>query len=199
MTYGGGVYWEAWSSKKIDLQGEVGLAEEEGEGGGAVFDLVGLGHVQRFGDGLAVDGDHFGRFVGGLAQFDVLGEEDVADFAADAVGGVEGTNGRPILTGAANLFAQLITRCFLRGLAGLDAARGHFPTDVVNRIAVLAQEDDIPAGGDRHDPDRIDFLDDVVDAGRAVRQEELILADAVPGAGPGDFAGEGGEGFLHLR
>ena len=129
------------------------MAEEEGEGGGAVFDLVGLGHVQGFGDGLAVDFDDLGWFVGGLAQFDVLGEEDVADFAADAVGGVEGTNGRPILAGAAHFFAQFFTRRFLRGLAVLDAARGHFPTQIVNGIAVLAQEDDIPAGGDGHDPD----------------------------------------------
>ena len=72
-----------WSSSKLDLQ-QVGLAEEEGEGGGAVFDLVGLGHVQDFGDRFVVDFGDFGRFRRGLAQFDVLGEEDIADFVADA-------------------------------------------------------------------------------------------------------------------
>ena len=37
----------------------MGLGEEEGEGGGAVVDLVGLGHVQDFGDGFGVNLDDF--------------------------------------------------------------------------------------------------------------------------------------------
>ena len=39
--------------------------------------------------------DDFGGFVGDLSKFDVSGEEDVADFVADAVGSVEGADGGP--------------------------------------------------------------------------------------------------------
>ena len=45
---------------------QVGLAKEDGQGGGAVFDLVGASHVQHCGDGVLVDFDHAGPEPGVL-------------------------------------------------------------------------------------------------------------------------------------
>ena len=75
------------AASQLDDLAQAGLSQKQGQGGGAVADLVGAGHGQHFRQG--VDFDEFGRFVLGLPEGDVAGDVDVGGLVADAVGGVE--------------------------------------------------------------------------------------------------------------
>jgi hypothetical protein len=52
---------------------------------------------------------------------------------------------------------------------------------------------DFPGAGDRDDKSRADLLNDVVSGLPPVGEQDLAALDVVPGAGPGDFTGEGFE------
>ena len=81
------------------------MANEEGQGGGGVAHLEGAGQMEGLGEGSGVDFNDFGGFVVGRTQGDSGGQKDMADFAGDAVGGVEVVDGDQFLGDAADFFA----------------------------------------------------------------------------------------------
>ena len=95
---------------------------------------------------------------------------------------------------SADLFPQFGQGRLFHGHTRLQATGRHFPAPVVDGVALMREQDDLSGRRDRDDPHRPRMLDNVVNAGPAVGQGDLVLTHAIPGAGPDHAAGIGREG-----
>ena len=108
----------------------------------------------------------------------------MSNLVGDAVGGVELPYLLKYFGRSAHLFLQFLAGGALQGHTEFEPSGGKLPAPIVNRLAIVIDENDLPCIGDRNDPDGARVIDDIEGVRHAIWQYDFILANTEPGRRP---------------
>lgn len=140
----------------------VELEVKQRDGDEGMADAAGADEVGDFGDGQE-GGDQIFAVIedGWMFQAAVFDEEGVAPIALNGWVGKNGADNSGGIAFVAGFFPQFAdARNDGRVVGGIDHAAGHFEFDRFGAVAELFDHDDLLVGGDGHDIDPIDGVDD---------------------------------------
>ena len=106
-----------------------------------------MDHAKDFGQGSHSDLDALVVFGCGVAEGELLGEEDVHGFGQEAGAGEVADVVRPLFGAVAGFFDEFAFGGGNEFFSGLDAAGGELEEELAGGVTVLTDEQDVGVGG----------------------------------------------------